>query len=213
MKIKLLSFERKITFLFYILLLVTLPFKLMSGETERVFSIFLTFITTFFISLLFSKTKIKIPKEVYFLVIVFIFLSMYLGKIINFYRFFPNWDKFLHLTSGPILALIGYIIYLNLTDKTIIKRINPAIGILFALFFSVACAGLWEVFEFTSDNIFGLNAQNGSLVDTMWDIICGSVGGSLMCLLMYLPLKNKHIPFFYPMMKGLQENLGKCIQN
>ena len=204
-----LSFERKITYAFYMLLLITLPFKLMNGETEKIFSIFLTLLTTLFVNLLFSKTKIKITKEVYFLVILFIFLSMYLGKIINFYRFFPNWDKFLHLTSGPILTVIGYIIYLNLINKSITNKINPAIGILFALFFSIASAGIWEVFEFMSDSIFGLNAQNGSLLDTMWDIICGSSGGGLMALLMYIPLKKKQIPFFTSMMKGLEENLVK----
>lgn len=207
--IKKLSAEKKMDIIFYILLVITLPFKIMDGDYSKVFSIFLTFITVLFISFLFSKTKIKLPATVYCIALIFVFLSMYLGKIINLYRFFPHWDKFLHLTSGPILTLIGYIIFLNLTNKEALNRTKPIIGILFAVFFSVACAGCWEIFEYTSDNLFGLNAQNGSLIDTMDDIICGSIGGTLMGIIMYLPLIGKDIPFFKGMMIDIQKNLVK----
>lgn len=207
--IKDLSVERKMDIIFYILLIITLPFKLMNSEYDKVFSIILTFFTVILTSIVFSKIKIKMPTQVYFIALVFIFLSMYLGKVINFYRFFPRWDKFLHLISGPILTLMGYIIFLNLINKKVYKGINPVLGILFGVFFSIACAGGWEIFEFTSDHLFGTNAQNNSLLDTMGDIICGTIGGTIMGILMYLPLRGKNVPFFKKMMIDLEETIVK----
>jgi hypothetical protein len=54
-------------------------------------------------------------------------------------------------------------------------------------------AGCWEIFEFTTDRLFGLYSQNGSLVDTMVDIICGTVGAGGTAL--YLALKAERHPF------------------
>ena len=47
--------------------------------------------------------------------------------------------------------------------------------VVFSLLFAIACAGVWEIWEFSTDQIFGFTAQNNSLHDTMWDIICGTV--------------------------------------
>ena len=49
--------------------------------------------------------------------------------------------------------------------------------LIFVVIFATAVAGVWEIWEFTTDSLFGLVAQNDNLHDTMWDIICGTIVG------------------------------------
>ena len=43
------------------------------------------------------------------------------------------------------------------------------------MFFSIAGAGIWEIYEFTADNLLGINMQ-GDNTNTMGDIISGTLG-------------------------------------
>ena len=52
---------------------------------------------------------------------------------------------------------------------------------IFAFFFSSACAGIWEIFEFTSDKLLGGGMQRG-MEDTVTDIIAGNGGALLYCI-------------------------------
>lgn len=74
----------------------------------------------------------------------------------------------------------------------------------FPFLFSVACAGIWELWEFATDSIFGLTAQNGSLNDTMWDIICGTIGGMISCTFIYIHIKFKNIKFIQAIMNEMK---------
>lgn len=117
----------------------------------------------------------------YYAVLVFILLSVFAGRGVEIYRIIPPWDKMLHFLSGFIFVSIGKNIYVKLNGNTK----NHAIMNLFALSFAVAIAGAWEIYEFTIDNLFNLASQNGSLDDTMWDIIAGS-GSSVIAILFTL---------------------------
>ena len=52
-----------------------------------------------------------------------------------------------------------------------------ALGLI-AFCFALSIGALWEIFEFTMDQVFGLNMQKSGLVDTMWDLIV-DMGGAL----------------------------------
>lgn len=42
---------------------------------------------------------------------------------------------------------------------------------------------VWEIFEFTMDQLFDLNMQKSGLVDTMWDLIVDTVGSGVVALM------------------------------
>lgn len=46
----------------------------------------------------------------------------------------------------------------------------------FAFCFAVMIGAVWEIWEFTLDQLFGLNTQKSGLVDTMWDLIVDAGG-------------------------------------
>lgn len=103
-------------------------------------------------------------------VIVFIILSLFAGRTLKIYNLIPQWDKILHFISGFILVSVGKEIFLKLNNNSINKRLMN----IFAVLFAIASAGIWEIYEFSIDKILGTLAQNGSLDDTMWDIILGT---------------------------------------
>ncbi len=75
---------------------------------------------------------------------------------------------------------------------------------MFVIMFSISSAGIWEIWEFTTDSLFNLQAQNG-LVDTMWDIILGTVSGIIMSIPIYAYAKGKNIKFIDRIVKEVME--------
>ena len=94
-----------------------------------------------------------------------------------------HWDKILHFTSGLILGMLGYVVFLNLVPKEAREKMNAWCSVIFSFLFGSACAGIWEIYEFTVDHLLGLLCQNNSLVDTMSDIIAGTITALIIAIM------------------------------
>ena len=70
-----------------------------------------------------------------------------------------------------------------------------SIPVNFITIFCIALAGCWEIWEFTGDRLFGFTSQNDSLIDTMMDIICGTLGGIISLIPIYRFSKGKRNSF------------------
>lgn len=116
----------------------------------------------------------RFPTRFYLLTMGFVFLASTLGSCVNLYWHVGFYDLFVHYASGVLLAEGGYIIMerllrrRGLSDDRLIKK-------LFALFFSCAGAGLWEIYEFSADSLMHMQLQ-GTKGNTMGDIIAGVLG-------------------------------------
>jgi hypothetical protein len=64
---------------------------------------------------------------------------------------------------------------------------------------------LWEIFEFTMDQTFGMNMQKSGLVDTMKDLIIDTAGAAIGAFSGYLYLKGLQ-------MGGLSHVLDQFVQ-
>lgn len=197
--------EFVVTAIFSLVLVITSVYDFFARDGEKLFRIGLTFITIVFVYLLYKKSFLKGAKIIYYINITFIFLSMYLASIWNFYSI-PNYDKFLHLLSGVVIAIIGYVLFLYLTTDKSRNEINPLMPMIFVILFATAAAGVWEIWEFTTDSLFGLTAQNNSLTDTMWDIICGTVVGVLTSIPIYIHSKGKNIKVINMVIKDIEKS-------
>lgn len=102
-----------------------------------------------------------LPLRFHIVAQIFVVFAASVGNCMNMYTHWALYDLLIHYLSGVVLAAGGYEI-----DKKW----------LFALMFSWAGAGLWEIFEFSSDVILNAGMQ-GTSVDTMTDIIAGFLGG------------------------------------
>lgn len=137
-------------------------------ETTTSFKLFGTFLSFIFIVLI----TFKLPERFYYLCLLFHFLSSSLGSVFNLYSNVSYYDRVIHFFSGIVLAYGGKILL-----SIILKTGTNSFCLLFAFIFSSACAGFWEIYEFTADNLLGTVLQ-GDNFNTMGDIVCG-VSGAL----------------------------------
>lgn len=146
----------------------------------------LIFLISILVEFLFNKTNITSSLFLRFLVQFFIFLSMFIGHVNEMYTYIASWDDILHLLSGFIIAVFALLIITTFFKTNSIEGNHKFFVGFFILIFGVACSGFWEIFEFTTDTLFSLSSQNGSLNDTMMDMINGSIGPFLFFLVSIL---------------------------
>lgn len=140
-----------------------------------------------------TMKKLKVNNVVIGLIYIFIFISMILGNEFNYYSIIPKLDKIEHLLSGIILFYVGNSIFNYLEKKQDVNFESKITLIMFSFFFAGAAAGFWEIFEFSADTLLGFTSQNGSLFDTMTDIIYGTLGALLSGLYSYFKTSSKEI--------------------
>ena len=205
MKNRRISRELCITLEFMILLVITAIYDIIARDSGKLFRIILIAGTIWITYLFFKITFLRKISTIYYCILGFIFLSMYLANVWNFYDI-PYYDKYLHLGSGVLIALIGYVLFIYLCGNPRELGINPLAPVVFSVIFAIAGAGVWEMWEFATDLIFGFSAQNGSLNDTMMDIICGTLMGLITNIPIYLHSKGKKVKFIESILRGLIDN-------
>ncbi len=127
---------------------------------------------------------------IYYLgILIFTFFAQYLGACLHFYNIIPIYDLILHSASGILLVLLAHYLLTAFFIKGV--DIPLRLTLLCCFLFSVAAAGVWEIWEFSGDMLFGLSSQGGSLIDTMTDIIAGSCGAIVGTTLLGLILRKK----------------------
>lgn len=136
-------------------------------------------------------TKSDLSTALRLSVLIFIAITMLFANLFGMYGVIPYLDKLEHLVSGVILVYFGlFIIHRLLQQHQIEKQQATVISIWFSFLFSAAMAGMWEIYEFTVDHLFGLTSQNGSLTDTMLDIICGVIGALAVTIVLFIQSRS-----------------------
>ena len=123
----------------------------------------------FFLPNIISKrTKIVIPSNMYIAYILFLYASVFLGEIRNYYYKIPNWDTILHTFSGAMFGALGFS-FVNILNKheKIHVELSPIFVAIFAFGFAVTLGVIWEIYEFTCDGILGVNMQKFALENGM----------------------------------------------
>jgi hypothetical protein len=126
-----------------------------------------------------SKVKINLPIEFDFVLVIFMYMAVFLGKAGGAYDHFWWWDVVLHTSSGFI---IGFIAFLILYIKVKQKKLHASRMLIGLLIFSVGLAfgALWEVFEYGLALVFGGNLTVDGFRDTIQDLIVDGVGALIM---------------------------------
>lgn len=101
----------------------------------------------------------EVPVEVHISVTVFAFLGLVMGDGLNFYGKIPWWDSLLHFTSGIILSFIALWLLQMLVMRRKYLFMHRALLYIFVVAFSLAVGAVWELCEYTVDDIFHTNNQ------------------------------------------------------
>lgn len=159
--------------------------------------------TTLILLLIMSPSILKKKYNFFFpigldaLTSVFVFISLFLGSVQDYYERFPLLDGILHFKSGILLGVFGFIfVYLLNSDKENKVYIKPLFISFFVVSFSMGLSVLWEIYEYTIDTVWGFKTQESGLPDTMGDLITNTIGAIIVSVFGYMSMrKNYKIPF------------------
>jgi len=179
------------------LVLLSVVIFLFRGDWGSAFSAAFISFLMFLPSFLKKQYRIYLPFELDLAIVMFIFLTLFLGSLGNFYEQISWWDDMLHFLSGIFFGILGFIVIYLLNSEHIGKlNLTPFFVSLFAICFSLALSVVWEIYEFAVDQTLGFNMQRDGLMDTMTDLIVNAVGALIVAGVAYFWIRRqKKVPF------------------
>lgn len=186
-----------------ILLVILFIRNLIVREHSQHLIILLTFVMTYYPSILSKKFGVYLPARLEITITLFIFAAQILGEIGDFYNRISWWDTMLHTTSGIILGLAGFLFVYLLNEKGD-KNVNlsPIFVVIVAFCVALTLGVFWEFFEFSADRLLGYNMQKfrlpgqDGLLDTMEDLIVDAIGAGIACIGGWIYMKKKKDTLF-----------------
>ena len=113
--------------------------------------VFILGVATFVVPpVLIRKWKWVVPKPIAISYYIFLIASVIFGELFHFYYLIPNWDAYLHVFSGGLLAVAGFsVLYLlgickNRWLLLCLHYSLPCRQVLFGKFMSSRWTGSWE---------------------------------------------------------------------
>ena len=138
-------------------------------------------------------SKSRFPQWIHGYYLLFLLAGPFAGAQLGLYGIWERWDKVIHTSSGVLIGC-ATIFALGVISRRQKVGLPPALLVSGILTVGGFVAAVWEIIEFSSDHLVGTRAQNGSLEDTMTDIICGIAGATAMGIAMSIHLKARRIP-------------------
>lgn len=187
--------QHRISQFLQISLVMATTIALVAQQWLIVFHALLTLIISFTPSIIERNWRIHTPVSYTLMLNLFIYSAIFLGSAIGFYNRFWWWDTALHTLSGVTLGFIGFLLLYTLYQRHRVDM-GPGALAIFAFCFAVAVGALWEIFEFTMDQLVGTNMQKNGLNDTMWDLIVDSIGAMVVASIGYLQIVSQKRGWF-----------------
>lgn len=182
----------RISLVLKVTLLIGAVIAFFEGQYQAVAEILLILLITFLPMLLGKRFQVGIPHSFETLAVIFVYMTLFLGEMRGYYLRFWWWDAVLHTGSGFLLGVLGFLLVYVLNEKKEVQlELSPAFMALFAFMFAMGIGALWEIFEFSMDQMFGLNMQKSGLMDTMWDLIVDGIGALCISLFGWAGLRRK----------------------
>jgi uncharacterized membrane protein YjdF len=184
----------RITALITMLLrLALIAAAILSGMTANWSALFASVGTiglTYAPQVLAHQLNVRIPLLFELIITIFLYASIFLGEVGNYYERFWWWDSVLHIGSAFAFGFAGFLVLFLLFMKNKVKA-SPFLVAVFSFTFGLAIGAMWEIFEFMVDSLFGTNMQKSGLRDTMGDLIVDAFGAGLASVIGYIYLRFK----------------------
>lgn len=150
---------------------------------------------------LFIKTLIKSHINVFIQLIYFLFLIAHfvLGEIFSFYIYIQHYDTFFHFLTASYITYLGFLIIRKYLHNHLMK-----LQLIFSFLVGVAAEYIWEIIEYTIDDIFKTNMQRYmynnvkllghiALYDTMKDMFITMLSCLITTIVIGFLANKKHI--------------------
>lgn len=162
-----------------LMVIVVLVAQIFKRNFENVFLCGLTLILLLVPTFIERKIHVDLPDTLEIIIMLFIFAAEILGEIQAYYITFPYWDTMLHTLNGFLCAAIGFALVdiLNRSERFSIQ-LSPLFLAITAFCFSMTIGVLWEFFECTMDQLFFLDMQKDTVVNTISSVMLDPAGGN-----------------------------------
>lgn len=176
--------EHKSSFRVYkflrIIVILVMLFQFYNQNYESGFLCILTLLLLILPSLIQVTLRVEFPIVLEIILLLFVFAAEILGEIHEFYIIFPFWDTVLHTLNGFLMAAIGFSIadLLNKSDKLLFS-LSPVFTVIVAFCFSNTIGTLWEVFEFSMDQLFTLDMQKDTIINQISSVALDPQGKNI----------------------------------
>lgn len=181
--------------------------------------------------LLRKRFLLNIPLILVVAIAVFAFTALILGDGLDFYGRYPWWDSLLHFMSGMVLSFIAlWLAHIVMPDEYQIVFRNKYFLALYLLMFTLGSGALWEICEYTYDDLFHTNTQqfmqttSGSIYtdediplqghealrDTMTDLTLDFLGGLIIAvyvLIRHTQLTSKYSKLEHSLEHEVEEEM------
>ena len=138
-----------------------------------------------------KKLGVRTSAIIEIIFLIFLFISSILGSLFHFYEFVDYFDKFAHLLSGIVTAILGIIM---LKKWRIKSKHQLSFDIILMNILSLAIASAWEIYEFVASKALNSDLQRvgaSGVTDTVHDIIIATVGSLMVSVMYYAIVRNE----------------------
>ena len=161
-----------------VLVILTLISQFLHGNFENVFFCVLSLVLFLMPTILERQLQIDLPNVLEIVILLFIFSAWILGEVQTYYTIIPYWDTMLHTLNGFLCAAIGFsLVDLFNRNERFSLSLSPAFMAIVAFCFSMTIGVLWEFFECTMDQLFFLDMQKDTIVNTIGSVMLDPTGG------------------------------------
>ena len=126
-----------------------------------------------------KKFRFELPDTLEIIILLFIYAAEIMGEIGAYYVTFPYWDTVLHTLNGFLCAAIGFSL-LDILNRHNDARfhLSPLYLAIMSFCFSMTVGVIWEFFECTMDQLFLLDMQKDTVVNTIGSVMLDPTGGN-----------------------------------
>lgn len=179
-----------LTLIIQVWLLVALVWFIVRGDVENIFLTLTVIALIMLPPIVLRQNRIHIPPEFQLIAAAFVFLTLFLGSAGDLYYKFWWWDMVLHLGSGFLLGVVGWIVlFLLVQSDRLPCGTQPLLVWVFAVAFAVTLGVVWEIFEYIVDTLWpdiNMMSQETGVNDTMHDLIVDMIGAMVVGFMGYL---------------------------
>lgn len=173
-----------------ILYVVTLGFSfymnLQDGNMAGVGMSAVAIVTPLIVPVFFKLLHFQPVYEIYIISTVFTYFASLVGSGFHWYSYM-GFDKVLHFSSGWMFATIAVILYFFIRKSNKFKDEQEfTIFLIFVNTVNIAIGAIWEFYEYAMLIFFNndcINHYSQGVHDTITDMMCATVGGLLLTLL------------------------------
>ena len=174
--------KRSVTIVYLLLrasVILVLIAQIFNRNFENVFLCVLTLFLFGVPNMVQHRLDIELPNTLEIIILLFIYAAEILGEINAYYVTFPYWDTVLHTLNGFLCAAVGFSLLdiLNREEK-IGFSLSPLYLAIVAFCFSMTVGVIWEFFECTMDQLFLLDMQKDTVVNTIGSVMLDPTGGN-----------------------------------